>query len=257
MQYTLLEMVQSIMDDMDSDPITSITDTDESQQVASVIKDVYFQMVSRRIIPEHQRLLQLTSAGSTAKVFMAIPSAVTKIEWIKYNKIADGADDLNFSFIDYKPPSEFINILTRRASSESETVSATDPTSSIALELIRNDAAPSYWTSFDDAYICFDSYDVAVDADGLVGSKTLCWGSVIPTDWSETDGFVPDLDHNLFPLLLAEAKSTCFVNLKQIANAKVEKQAREQKIGLMNDKHRTRQTEEGRSSPKGPNYGRR
>jgi len=221
MKMTLLELVQSILSDMVSDDVTSIADTPESLQVASTIRDVYYQLVTNQTIPEHQALKQLTSAGVTAKVFMQIPATVQRIESIKYNKIKAGDTDNVFS------------------------------------DMITNDAPPTYWTSFDDDYICFDSYDAAVDASGLVGTKTLCWATVTPTTWAMNDTFVPDIDDNFFPLLLAEAKSTCFMNLKQQANGKVDKQARNQKVALQNDKHRTAAAEKASTGSTGPNYGRR
>jgi hypothetical protein len=102
----------------------------------------------------------------------------------------------------------------------------------------------------------FDSYDAVVDPTGLVASKTLCWGAIIPV-WTHNDVFTPDIDDNIFPLLLAEAKSLCFVNMKQQPNAKIERQARNQKVYLQNDKYRTRQAQEASTSPTGPDYGRR
>jgi len=256
MKYTLLELVQSIMSDMVSDDITSITDTPESLSVASIIKDTYYQLISNQVIPEHQALVQLTSA-STAKVFMKLPDTVIKLGWIKYNKIKAGDTDTAFGTIIWKSPSDFMQLLLQRKSSDTNVVSATDPTSSIALDMFVNNAAPTYWTTFDDEYICFDSYDVAVDASGLVASKTLCWATLAPEDWDIDDAFVPDIDDNVFPLLLAEAKSACFVALKQQANPKVDKQARNQKVALQNDKFRTADSQKASTGATGPNYGRR
>lgn len=54
-----------------------------------------------------------------------------------------------------------------------------------------------------------------------------------------TDGFVPDLDANLFPYFLAEAKSTAFSLLHGGPDPKVEQAARRQKYHLQNDKHNT------------------
>jgi hypothetical protein len=73
-------------------------------------------------------------------------------------------------------------------------------------------------------------------------------------DWEDhIDSFTPLLDEKYFPLLLAEAKSTCFVNLKQSPNSKVESQYRQQKALLQNDKHRI---SKANSNP-WPNFGRR
>ena len=256
-KLTLLEMVQSIMSDMSSDAVTSINDTDEALQVASIIHDVYDQLVTGQNIPEHKALAQLTNAGSTAKVFMKIPDSVYRVETFKYNKIADGDTDAAWGEVCYLSPESFMNILTRRTTTDSNVVSATDPTSSIALDMILNDQAPTYWTTFDDHYIVCDAYDAVVDTTGLLASKTLCWAVVKPTDWTVSDSFVPDIDATFFPLLLAEAKSTAFINLKQQANPKIDKQARNQKVVLQNEKHRTRASEKTYTNATGPSYGRR
>lgn len=254
MKQSLLEMVQSILSDMDSDDIDSLSDTAEALQVASTIRDVYFQMISNQTIPEHQSLAQLESADDDTLVFMKIPDTVSKVIWFKYNKIADGDTDNSWAPIVYKTPPEFLDIILKRSSSDTNVISVVDPDSEVTIDAIRNDHAPSYWTSFDDEYIVCDSYDVAVDPQGLDGTKTLLWVNNIPV-WAFDDEFVPDLDDNLFPLLLAEAKSTCFVNLKQTANPKIEKQAKNQRIFASNDKHRTDASQ--KKSTDSPNFGRR
>jgi hypothetical protein len=48
-------------------------------------------------------------------------------------------------------------------------------------------------------------------------SKSQCFGKVQPT-WSATNTFVADLPHQAFSYLLADAKTACFVILKQSDN---------------------------------------
>ena len=48
MKYTLLEIVQEILSDMDSDEVNSIDDTVESQQVASIVRSAYMAIMSNR-----------------------------------------------------------------------------------------------------------------------------------------------------------------------------------------------------------------
>ncbi len=45
MKYTLLEIVQEILSDMDSDEVNSIDDTTESEQVATIVKSTYLSMM--------------------------------------------------------------------------------------------------------------------------------------------------------------------------------------------------------------------
>ena len=60
MKRTLLEMVQSILSDMDSESVNSISDSVESEQIASVIQDTFFNLIAARDIPEHRQLNKLT-----------------------------------------------------------------------------------------------------------------------------------------------------------------------------------------------------
>ena len=70
MRNTLLEMVQSILSDMDSENVNSISDSVEAQQVASVIEDTFFNIIAAREIPEHKQLLMLSALGvAYAQVF--------------------------------------------------------------------------------------------------------------------------------------------------------------------------------------------
>ena len=255
MKMNLLQMVQSIMSDMDSDVVTSIADTDEAGQVASTLRDVYFQLVSTQTIPEFESLLQLEDAG-TALVYMKIPDIVKQVYSIRYNvkRATDTFDQIKP--IQFYPVQDFLDRITNNKSDDTNIVSATDPTSGLAI-FVRKDKPPEYWTSFDDKYITFDSYDAVADTSGLVASKTLCWGTNNQDTFSLIDSFTPVMDDNFFPLLLAEAKSTCMMNLKQQANPKIERQARNQRIWLQNEKFRTAATENEAISPAYPNYGRR
>jgi len=80
--------------------------------------------------------------------------------------------------------------------------------------------APTYYTSFDENYIVFDSYDSDVDTS-LQNSKVQCYGKRYPT-FTMSDAFTPDLPVQMFSYLLNEAKSTCFLTLKQAPNQKAE-----------------------------------
>ena len=112
-----------------------------------------------------------------------------------------------------------------------------------------SDTSPTYFTSFDDEYLVFDSYDIDVDST-LQTSKTQCQGKV-RTSFSLVDTFIPDLPVQMFSYLLNESKSTCFLVLKQSANQKAEQHSISQ---------RRRMSQEAWRVKKGityPNYGRK
>lgn len=83
--------------------------------------------------------------------------------------------------------------------------------------LYKNDSTPKYCCILSNYYVIFDSYDNSQDST-LQGSKTMCFGQVVPT-FQMVDTFIPDLDAQQFPLLINEAKALAFYELKQQPHA--------------------------------------
>lgn len=222
MKLTLLEMVQDILNDMDADEVNDIDDTVESQQVAQVIKTCYFEIIGTRNWPHLKKLLQLEAIGDLTKPnYLKIPDTVKELEMIRYEsqKITDSK--IYVKDIHFKHPDDFLRYVSMRDSSLSTITTVTD-FSGVKL-FIYNERAPEYWTTFDDEYIVFDSYDSAID-DTLKTSKNSCIAYVNPT-WERSNDAIPDLPIEAFPAFLEEAKSTAFLALKQMANQKAEQKA--------------------------------
>jgi len=226
MKRTLLDMVQSILNDMDSEPVNSIFDTEEAQQCASVIRDTYFNIIAARENPEHDELLKLTALSDLDKpnIFL-YPTNVKEIRVFEY----DGKE------VYWKDPTDFLNSLPTAGD---DVFSYTHPINTIPLTA-RSDKNRRYYTSFDNQYIICDSYDMSVDST-LQESKTRCWGTKYPT-FTMSDGFVPDLSETMFPYLLAETKSVCFSVFKSGSDPKIEQAARRLKSYVQNDKFKTKQ----------------
>ena len=216
---SLLEIVQDILSDLDSDEVNSISDTVESLQVAQIVKTTYFNIIDGKDWPHLYQFLQLEPSGDTNQpTHMRLPDNVIYLNYIKYNKknIGDAYD--KFVDITYKTPIEFMKLLDGRHSNASNIISVTTE-DGIKLNII-NDAPPTYYTSFNNEHLIFDSYDSEVD-DTLMESKTQGYGKVYPT-WTMEDTFVADLPVQSFSYLLNEAKSVAFVALKQSPNPKAE-----------------------------------
>jgi hypothetical protein len=245
MKTTLLELVQSILSDMDSEAVNSISDSVEAQQVASVIEDTYYNIISNRDIPELKRIITLTSlSDSTRPTHFKYPVNVKQLEEIRYNIASVG--NVTYAVVPFIDPLEFI---ARQSTDEDATAIIQVPdVDTSAVFLIRNDGMPSYYTSFDDEHIVFNSYDAGVEAI-MQASKTMAYGTVYPT-FSITDAFEPHLDDNMMPYLLAESKSVCFSLFKSGSDPKVEQAARRLKSYVQNDMYRTKQAN------KRPHYGR-
>lgn len=219
---TLLDMVQDIMSDMDSDEINSINDTAESLQVAQIVKTSYYNIVDGKDYAWMYELFQLDSSGTQDRpTHMAIPDDIIDLKWIKYNnrKITDTKN--KYQKVEYKNPEDFVELMNTRDSSDTKVTSVTDP-SGITLH-IYNDRGPTYFTSFDDENLVFDAFD-SVKEDTLTNSKTQVYGKR-SVAFTLEDTFTPDLPVQMFSYLLNEAKSTAFLTLKQMANQKAEQQS--------------------------------
>lgn len=241
MKTTLLQIVQSILSDMDSEDVNSISDTVEAQQIASVVEDTYYNIIAARDIPEHNKLLSLIAMSDSAKpTHFKYPTNTKAIRRIEYNVSA--TSEKNFREIEFVDPLVFLNNMD-------ETGLLVETYDGNLDIFVRTDVPPSYYTSFDDEYIIMNSYDSSVESS-LQQSKSRAFGSVYPT-FSQTDSFEPDLDNTMLPLLLAEAKSTCFSLFKGGSDPKVEQAARRLKSYVQNDMYKSVR------SNKRPQYGRK
>lgn len=229
MKMTLLEIVKDILNDLDSDEVNSINDTIEAQQVAQVVKSSYFGLIGNRNWPHLRSVAQLDASGNLTKPnYLKIPDTWKELESFKYDKQKLGDTQIKFSEITYKEPDAFLRFISSRNSSNADVSTIVD-FSGVKL-LIVNNKAPTYWTSFDDTYIVCDSYDNEVDTT-LQKNKTQCVAYIEPS-WTHTDDFVPNLPTEAFTALLEEAKSTAFINYKQVANNKAEQKAGKQQRWL-------------------------
>lgn len=222
-KMTLLEIVQNILSSMDSDEVNSINDTIESQQVAEVVKETYYDLFGDIYVPERKGIIKLDGLGDLDRPnYLRIPDAVTQIDWIKYKDSELG----RYLKLDYYSPEDFLNRVLNNKSTDDNITVVTDDS---GIELyIKNNKQPSFYTIFNDRDLICDSYDSDVDTT-LQASKTFAWGYTEPS-WTNDDAFIPPLDSQHFPLLLSEAKSVCFVNFKQIANQKEEQRSRRHRV---------------------------
>ncbi len=226
MKYTLLEMTQTVLSSMDSDEINSIDDTPESKQVVQIIKTVIDDLTSRGDLASNKTPFNLVPSGDVLKpVLMHKPSTIDRVEWIKYNCLDAEDIDPVWNDMRYLPIEDFI-IFTHQYNVSENNVDSFDYTSDgfTFTFNFRNDTAPQYYTSFNDSDIIFDAYDSEVDAT-LQASKTLCFGSK-RTNFEEVDEFVPNLLPQQFALVINEAKSLAWAELKQMPHAKAEVSSR-------------------------------
>lgn len=273
MKQTLLELTQDVLSSISGDEVASIEDTVESSQVANIIKQVFFDIVTKADLDEHYNLFNLQSTSDSTPTMLTRPDEVEFLEWFKYNArltpfdgesavgempVGDSRDLTSnvdvWKNVVYKSPQEFMEIIQGFDQEDQYTGSYTYNGNSFSSTIYyRSDKSPDYWTSFDDKYVICDSFDQYVD-EYLRTIKTNCFGKISPT-WTHSDTFVPDLDIQQFNLLKNEAKAMAWAELRQAAHAKAEKNSRQYWVQMQNDK---------KSLPNGntwarslPNYGRR
>ena len=238
---TLKEMVVDILNDMDSDPLFTVTGgeditaTEESRQLVQILKTTYFTIIDGKDWPHLYNSFQLEATGASTPTTMTIPTNVMDLDFIKYN--VRTATDTKDKFVEIKrlEPKEFLAITDARDSSASNITQVT-AASGIFIN-VYNDRAPVYWSSPDDETVIFDAHDAAVDATNLTAVKSQSYGKIYPT-FTETDAFVPDLPIDAFSYYLAEAKSVAFLTLKQVANPKAEQQSTTHRRRMSQEAHK-------------------
>jgi len=247
---TLLDMTQGILEKLDSDEVNSINDTIESTQIAGVIRDTYYDIVAEMDLPSRRDIFALEGlADLTKPATMKLPSNVAKLLSVQYDSRVESSDPKRYGPVSYLEPYDFVSYVNARDSTDTTNNIVVTPSTSVSL-VVSKIGMPSFWTSFDDEYIWFDSYLASLDST-LQASKTICEG-YLNQSFTMTDSFVPDLPENLFPLLYNTAMAAAFVVQKQTVNPKAERMENRLRVRAMRNKWRTK-----RETYSGPDYGRR
>lgn len=229
MKLSLLEMVQSVLNDIDGEPVNSISDTVESEQIAQIIKDSYLALVSNRNWPHTRRTIALNSFGDNEfPTHMVVPEDIKELETLNYNKKKLDNPRNYYEPVEYLYPDQFLH-LTNNRDTENENVDVITDVGGVLINIETN-VQPTYYTSFDDKTVVFDSYDKTVETT-LQSSNTQAVVVEQPT-FSLVDNFVPSLPVDAFSALLEESKSAASLKLRQMADAKSEQRAQQQRTWL-------------------------
>lgn len=244
MRYTLLEITQLILSSMSSDEVNSITDTTEAYDIAKIVKSVYYDSASELRLTEHQTLFQLEASGDDAlPTLMTVPSNIIKVDSIKYDYKEDGDTYSEFKKIKWI---DFDTFIRRGQALREDTTGVgsmdviynTDETFEV---LFQTDRHPQFYTNVDDTTILFDAYKSTLDTT-LQNSKTMCYGLLYP-EFNLEDNFTPTLDPSGFSYLINKAKARCFTEIKQVDNPNAVRETRQQKISLIRNNDRIRDTD--------------
>jgi hypothetical protein len=249
---TLIDIVQDILSDADGDEVNSISDTVESEQCARVVRNEFKAIVDEFDIKYHETVVQLDATSSSTPTQMTRPESFHSIEWIKYNKKTTAGGDQAYETVTYMEPTRFLEMTSTRTASDSDMTEQALGSSGHSI-VIKNDAAPTYWTiieGYDD--IIFDSYDSALETN-LQASKSLARGVARPA-FALADATIPDLPQNLMQLLKNRARAFYFDVYAGGTTKEVDKRQRNSEVRSQRKKYITKKLQQERS---GPNYGRK
>lgn len=249
---TLLEMTQDILSRMSSDEVNSISDTAESLQIATIIKNKYYDIVARGDLTAQEEIYQLNpSNNATMPVLMFVPDGAITLEWLKYFDTnptdSQGEDQFGhgvntdlppnseslpdipagYKYVTMLPVDQFLDMVHSFNPGESNVGSFSLTIKGQAFTFYyKNNHQPRYCTIIENNYVVFDMFDESQDST-LQASKTMGFGQTV-TPFEMTDNFVPDIDDNQFPLMFNEALAVAFYELKQSPNPKAEQEIKRQ-----------------------------
>lgn len=225
MKYTLLGLVQKALSYIDDTNVSSVDETEESEQLVHIANKIYGEIVTYPW--PHMRSIGSLSTTATAHI-MILPTTVMGIEWIRYN-----GDDVS-----YITPYEMEKKLKDRDTS----------LDNVDANGALNDQDPTYWTTNDDENIIFDSYN-----SSLVSNLSRC--SFISTvSELSADADYPDLPERFHTVLLDGIIADAFRTLKRDAYIAAIWEKKYQ-MGIAKMKRWARRVD-GKESTYGTNYAR-
>lgn len=223
MKLTVLQYVQKSLNEMDSDDVNDIAETEESLQVAELLEDIFFDLMANRNWPHLKQAQQLLGLGDVTKPnFMRLPVGIKEIVTISYNirDINDTRDRVvPITFVE---PDEFLTLHVNPRRSDADNIQVISDFSGIKLNIF-DDREPTFWTTFDDENIIFDAFDNDIDTT-LQQSKSQVLVYKEPS-FTIANNFIPDLPSEMVPMLLNELKSRSSLAFAQKQNVKAEGEA--------------------------------
>jgi hypothetical protein len=219
---------------MDSDEVNSIYDTVEALQVATIVVETFEAEFGNVEIPAFDRILKLESVSDLNRPnYLRYGGDVSAIKWLRYR---DARNHGRYVNVHYLEPTSFFDRLTQSTGRGRYDMKVTDPSG--VSYFITTNSAPHFYTSVDNNYLIFDGYD-SKEEDTLEERNSFCIGSTSVSDGLLEDDFVFPIPGNYFPLLLAEAKATCFLTIKQMPSPKSEQIARRQRSRVQNNMYKS------------------
>ena len=195
MKLTLLQVINYYMDHSDGFRISTIDDGLEAQQVASIAEKVFYDL-DNDVFGNRQleSLVQLESLADSEKPnYLKLPTNASDIrhDVVMYNTSQSNSEVLMNEMV-YITPLEFLEKVGNR---------------------IATNKAPEYYTSFDDEFLVFDSYDKIAD-DTLQASKS---GVITQIDrsFTQSDSYIIDFPEWFHPTYLNSVMAEASAALRE------------------------------------------
>lgn len=254
MARTLLDIVQGILSKIDSDAVSSIGDTVESDQIADLVRQTYLDIIDEYQLPGQRVIETLEGLSDINRPNMLkIPDDTQALLHWQYDIRRAPTDPIQYSPVEYRMPTDFLRLTNLRNAGDTDTYKIVYVEPNVPV-IVHKKTRPQYWTSFDDKHIVTDNYNESVDAT-LQSSKTQAWVEKRHIFVKE-DTFVLNLPQNLESLLYRTAENEAYAVFKQTVNPKLEQKERRLRIRAQRNKHRTQQYENNLMNG-APNYGRK
>ncbi len=236
---TLLKMVQLIGERIGSDEIDTLDETIEATEIVSILELAYDEILDRRdweFLRDRTLRMKAREVADTKLFNLPIPTAVTRIQCLKYR-------DINGKFpeLEYVEPCLFIERLDgRNADDANVTEIANDD--GVLLKIIT-DKAPTFYTSFDEDNISFESFDETRGTGNQAGDTVILANIKPVMDFADPTAKFP-IPERMGTLLLNEAMATAGVQLRQVVDSRAERIARRQGIKLRELEPRTQRDQQ-------------
>lgn len=236
MKRTLLQVTQSYLNRTDGFYVDSIFDTDESQQVALIAEEVYYNMTNTypNLLYVQKDMNLDALSDLTRPNYLLIPESILRIQESKfwYNTARDDlGQTVNYSPVKYVTPLEFNEMTAERddRADNTQVVESHDGTKLV----IFNNKFPEYCTSFDGVHLVFDSYHSDYD-DTLQASKSKVVATEEPV-FLQSDDFVIPIPNRLSEVYLDNVLAECYSSLRQEDNVRISQRARRGLIKIQQD----------------------
>lgn len=213
MKPTLLQIVQRVAEYINAGTVNSIYDTRESEQIAKIVKECYFDLIERNEIEVRYSLFNLQSLSDNTKpTTLLLPEHTWTIDIIKHK-------DKTLTDLKYKEPMQFVEDSLYLDPTSKDVMAcefeSVDDATKIKFN-VRLDRHPTYYTIMYDKYLIVDSVK-RDEHHTITGEEIVCYGRYFPV-FELKDDFKPMLTEQQFSILLSNAKIHADYELKEHTN---------------------------------------